>query len=195
MLHHLVSVAVLLSAGLITAQAENVNDFESLALVRRYKAASRAQSLVRRAPSPCSTDTTNTEVWEPEVGTEWQIVLQSNLKATNKFTPDVPVYDIDLFGNDDSVFKALKEQGKKIICYFSAGSYEPYRPDSDDFKASDKGSIMDGWEDENWLDINSDNVRAIMKKRIELAADRGCGSSFPFNSLLDDSYGGNPRRN
>jgi hypothetical protein len=40
---------------------------------------------------------------------------------------------------------------------------------------------MDGWEDERWLDIRSENVRNIMKKRIDLAVDKGCDGLEPDN--------------
>lgn len=114
----------------------------------------------------------------------WQIVLDDAIALSadaTSVTPDVEVYDIDLFGNDASVMDGLHGLGKKVICYFSAGSYEPGRPDSDDFTASDKGNTLDGWPDEAWLDINSANVRSIMANRIALAQTKGCDGVDPDN--------------
>lgn len=68
-----------------------------------------------------------------------------------------------------------------MICYFSAGSYEPYRPDSSVFLPSDLGADLDGWPDEKWLDIRSANVRSIMAARIQLAASKGCDAVDPDN--------------
>lgn len=60
-------------------------------------------------------------------------------------------------------------------------SYEPYRPDSKQFKSDDMGSVMEGWEDEKWLKTNSANVRKIMAARIALAATKGCDAIDPDN--------------
>ena len=44
-----------------------------------------------------------------------------------------------------------------------------------------KGSVwgwvahgLDGWPGERWLKLSSDNVRSIMKKRVEMSAQKGC---------------------
>ncbi|GAB7362478.1 hypothetical protein MBLNU230_g2800t1 [Neophaeotheca triangularis] len=138
--------------------------------------------------SPTSTSiplpTGSGEVWQPEVGSSWQIVLHDPIELSEDATsiePDVDVFDIDLFTNDKSTIDTLHRLGKRVICYFAAGSYEPYRPDSSDFKSSDMGKTMDGWEDEKWLDLNSKNVRSIMAKRIALAQDKGCDAVDPDN--------------
>lgn len=128
-------------------------------------------------------------VWQPAAGASWQIILTGTLdidSSNPSVTPDVDVYDIDLFSNtddgtDSSTVKALQTLGKKVICYFSAGSYEPDRPDSKQFTSSDKGNTMDGWEDEKWLNLNSDNVRSIMAARVKTASDMGCDAIDPDN--------------
>lgn len=124
-------------------------------------------------------------VWQPEVGVKWQIILSAGLKlpaSADSIEPQgAEVYDIDLFENSEKVIQNLHLLGKHVICYFSAGSYEPYRPDSDDFKDSDLGKGLVGWPGEKWLDTNSANVRSIMAKRIQLAADKGCDAIDPDN--------------
>jgi glycosyl hydrolase family 114 len=120
--------------------------------------------------------------WTPKVRQSWQIVLISPLEISgNKISPDVDVYDVDLFDNDAATFTALREKGKKSICYFSAGSYEPGRPDSKDFQEGDMGKGLDGWPGEKWLNVSSPSVRSIMSKRIELAAKKGCHAIDPDN--------------
>jgi hypothetical protein len=120
-------------------------------------------------------------LWLPTLNTTWQIVLQSPLSDTTNITPDVSVYDLDLFTNSVETFQALQKHGKKIVCYFSGGSYEPNRPDSNQFQKNDQGKVLDGWPNEKWLNLSSPNVRSIMKKRVELAISKGCDAIDPDN--------------
>ncbi|WVN90647.1 uncharacterized protein L203_105889 [Cryptococcus depauperatus CBS 7841] len=118
----------------------------------------------------------HTSVWKPQVGTPWQIVLNKDAttKSSIQILPDVKVYDLDLFDNDASTFAKLKADGIRLICYFSAGSYEDWRSDKKEFLDTDIGAPLDGWPGENWLKTSSSNVRRIMSSRIQLAATKGC---------------------
>ncbi|KAK9319767.1 glycoside hydrolase superfamily [Lipomyces orientalis] len=130
-------------------------------------------------PTISENQTTATAVkWQPEVGTTWQIEL---LYPLNDTSFDVDVYDIDMFDNDASRISDLHGQGRKVICYFSAGSYENWRPDADKFKDSDLGNTLDGWPNEKWLKLNSSNVREIMLSRLDLAKGKGCDGVDPDN--------------
>lgn len=123
-------------------------------------------------------------VWQPPVNATWQIVLLNPLQidlTSNYITPNVDVWDIDMFTNKPETINHLHQLGKRVICYFSAGSYEPGRPDSNQFLESDKGNVLKGWEEERWLNINSDNVRKIMANRIKLAHQMGCDAIDPDN--------------
>ncbi|KAH7007058.1 glycoside hydrolase superfamily [Ilyonectria destructans] len=140
----------------------------------------------RRATTKPKT-TTPRAMWKPSVGDTWQIVLQDPIKVNKKtLSPNVKVWTLDMYDNDASTFKALQDAGKNVICYFSAGSWEDWRDDADQFNDSDLGNVMDGWEDERWLDTRSTNVRNIMKKRIAYAANKGCNALDPDNV---DGYG------
>lgn len=127
------------------------------------------------------TDETRKDTWYPEVAAPWQIMLIKTLDIKKDLIPGVDIYDIDLFDNEQSTFDALHDKGKKVICYFSAGSYEEWRDDAGDFDDSDLGKDLDGWEGEKWLKLGSQNVRDIMKKRIKYAADKGCDAIDPDN--------------
>ncbi|KAL2002887.1 hypothetical protein VTN02DRAFT_5673 [Thermoascus thermophilus] len=116
--------------------------------------------------------------WQPPVGTTWQIEL---LYPLNDTSVDADVYDIDLFNNNASTIKQLQDQGRRVICYFSAGSYENWRPDKDKFKSSDLGNKLKGWDGERWLDLTSTNVRNIMVSRLDLAREKGCDGVDPDN--------------
>jgi len=119
------------------------------------------------------------------VGQKWQIVLVNPPIVTNtsKVVPvDAPVWDIDAFDADAETVGALHAQGKIVICYFSAGTYEPWRSDAAQFQQADKGaSLAPDWPDENWLNIKSDNVKKIMTARMKMAASLGCDAVDPDN--------------
>ena len=73
------------------------------------------------------------DYWKPTAGQSWQIVLNNPIKIPTNAqatTPNVDVFDIDLFTTPQAQIDNLHRLGKKVICYFSAGSYEPYRDDS-----------------------------------------------------------------
>ncbi|KAI7448635.1 hypothetical protein KC336_g702 [Hortaea werneckii] len=126
----------------------------------------------------------NNTIWRPGARATWQIVLRHPLELSPNapaIEPDVDVFDIDLFDNPPSTIDALHKLDKKVVCYFSAGSYEPCRSDSFQFRESDLGYPLDGWPDEKWLDLNSPNVRRIMANRIALARKKGCDAIDPDN--------------
>ena len=133
------------------------------------------------APSQTQTNSTNTTTgsfWKPSAGASWQIVLEYPLNDTSI---DAEVYDIDLFDNTNSTISALRALNRRVICYFSAGSYENWRPDAAQFKSSDYGKGLDGWPGEYWLNTSSTNVRNIMTARLALAAKKGCDGVDPDN--------------
>lgn len=119
-----------------------------------------------------------TTYWKPEVGTTWDYELANPIKHTSS---SIDVYSIDLVENSKESINDLHKQGKHVICYFSAGSYENWRPDKSKFKKSDIGEPMDGWPGERWIDIRSKNVRKIMEDRIKLAKDKKCDAIDPDN--------------
>ncbi len=103
------------------------------------------------------------------------------LQGTPDVTLDVDVYDLDLFETPPEVIDALQDADRTVICYFSAGSYEAWRPDADGFASGDLGEPLDGFEDERWLDIRSATVRDVAARRLDLAVERGCNGVEPDN--------------
>lgn len=92
------------------------------------------------------------------------------------------MYDVDLVETKPAEINALHAAGRKVICYFSAGSWESFRPDAGDFPAAVKGEPLDPpFADELWLDIRSNVVRDIMKKRLDLAVTKKCDAVEPDN--------------
>lgn len=122
--------------------------------------------------------------YQPAVGTSWQCALDPDISSLDL---PVEIYDIDLFTNSASVIDQLHQKGKQVICYFSAGTYELNRPDSAEIKAdaADVGESLadEGWLDENWLNIRSDRIVDIMKRRIDTALAKGCDGVDPDNGM------------
>jgi len=116
-------------------------------------------------------------VWQPSPGTRWQWQLLGDIDTSF----DVEVYDIDLFDAPQSVIDQLHAEGRIVICYFSAGSYEEWRDDADDFPTEAIGSPLDGWPGEAWLDHRTEGVRAIMAARLDLAVLKRCDAVEPDN--------------
>ena len=63
------------------------------------------------------------------------------------------MFDIDLFDTGPEVVAALHPTGRRAVCYLSAGTFEPGRPDAAVFPAAVLGDPVAGWPDERWLDI------------------------------------------
>lgn len=119
----------------------------------------------------------DTQQWMPNLTDTWQWQLSGALNTSY----DVAVYDIDLFDNPADVIDRLHASGRKVLCYFSAGSFENWRSDADAFASADLGETLDGWLDERWLDIRSSAVRQIMLSRLDLALQKGCDGIEPDN--------------
>ena len=69
-----------------------------------------------------------------------------------------------------------------MICYFSAGSYEDWRPDAIRFPEQIIGNPLEGWEGEYWLDIRQiDLLTPIIEGRLALASSKGCDAVDPDN--------------
>ncbi len=115
--------------------------------------------------------------YKPKIDTSWQWQLQGEINTSY----DVELYDIDLFSSNSSLIKKLKDDGKKVICYFSAGSYEDWREDKNDFPITVLGKNMDRWIGEKWLDISNKALYPIMKARLDLAVQKGCDGVEPDN--------------
>src|SRR5262245_34396884 len=89
------------------------------------------------------------EIWQPEPGASWQIQLQGDINTSY----DVDMYVLDLFDTPQEVIDELHAEQRKVICYFSAGSWEEWRTDANDFPEIVLGKDLIGWEGERWLDI------------------------------------------
>jgi hypothetical protein len=115
--------------------------------------------------------------WRPTPGTSWQWQLTGTIDTS----VDADVFDLDLFDVPVAVIDDLHARGRKVICYFSAGTFEPWRPDADAFDDEVLGEKMSGW-DEYWLDVRRlDLLGPVFRARLDLAAAKGCDGVEPDN--------------
>lgn len=127
---------------------------------------------------------TDGDWWTPDVSSTWQW----QLLGTPDLSYDVDIYDLDLFDVSDEVIEQVHDEGRLLLCYFSAGSYEDWREDADDFDERALGANLDGWPGERWLDVRAQTVVDVMTARLDLAVDRGCDGVEPDNV---DGYSNN----
>jgi hypothetical protein len=110
-------------------------------------------------------------VWTPLPGTTWQWQLGS---AAVDQSVDAQMYDIDLFENSEAVVSSLHAQGRHVICYLDAGTWENFRPDAGQFPAPVLGNVVSGFSNERWLDIsNLPAIEPLMRARMELCKQKG----------------------
>jgi hypothetical protein len=136
-------------------------------------------------PDGSSVDAAPMGIWHPAPGTTWQWQLTGTIDTSI----DVAMYDIDLFTTPQSTIDGLHADGRIVICYLSAGTYEPDRPDSTSFPAAALGNVLPDWPDERWLDTRDATVRMIMKARLDTAVSKHCDGVEPDNV---DGYANNP---
>ncbi len=125
---------------------------------------------------------------ELDVASTWQWQLQGEVNTSS----DVDVYDLDLFDTPADLVAGLRREGWLVVCYFSAGSHESWRPDASDDDPDDLGAPLDGFADERWLDTRSTTVRAVVVQRLDRAVcadSRSKGLRTLILPLdLDDSF-------
>eukprot|EP00123_Amoebidium_parasiticum_P009206 comp19325_c0_seq1/m.22224 comp19325_c0_seq1/g.22224 ORF comp19325_c0_seq1/g.22224 comp19325_c0_seq1/m.22224 type:complete len:743 (-) comp19325_c0_seq1:434-2662(-) len=117
----------------------------------------------------------NNTWYKPVRGVAWQWQLQGNIDRSF----NVPLYDID-FDNSPAIFDKLHQDGRKVMCYFSAGSWENFRTDQALFPREFLGGSLnfgtgDDFKDEAWIDLRRmDAYMGLMLDRIDQAKRRGC---------------------
>ena len=127
--------------------------------------------------SPEPDPTQSSESFIP-LNTSWQIQYTGEMD----YDLDVDIYNLDLFETDPIAIAQLKQRDIFVICYFSAGTHENWRPDANQFPADILGKPLDNWEGETWLDIRRiDLLKPIIENRLDLAAQNDCDGVDPDN--------------
>lgn len=108
----------------------------------------------------------------------WQIQYTGEIDISL----DVDVFNLDLFDTPPAIIGELHKRGVFVMCYFSAGTYEDWRPDASQFPSDVLGKDVQGWPGEKWLDIRRlDLLALIMEERLDLAVEKGCDGVDPDN--------------
>jgi hypothetical protein len=115
--------------------------------------------------------------WVLAPGTTWQVQFTGTLDTSL----DVKMYDVDLFDTPTETIDTLLAQGRVVICYLSAGTYEKWRPDAPLYPPEALGRRVDGWAGERWVDIRNATVRDILRARLDLAVQKHCSGVDPDN--------------
>ncbi|CAN8101201.1 unnamed protein product [Discula destructiva] len=120
------------------------------------------------------------EIWQPPAGTTWNYVLHHPVRLDHTIEQHA-VWIIDLFDTPTTSVQALHARGRKVIAYFSAGTYEDWRPDAARFPPAALGRKMDDWAGERWLLPTDPTVQQIMRARLDLAVSKGFDGVDPDN--------------
>ena len=117
-------------------------------------------------------------IWTPKPEVSWQWQLSGKVDTSVR----AKVFDIDGEGSSPTLVKKLHRKGARVICYISAGSWEDWRKDAGAFPDSVRGSDLDGWPGEKWLDIRRlDVLLPIIEKRIAACSAKGFDGVEPDN--------------
>jgi hypothetical protein len=95
--------------------------------------------------------------------------------------PDVDIWDLDLFDTPKETIDILHAKGKRVLCYFSIGGSESWRPDYKNIKPADMGDVMPKWKGERYLNLRSPTVWEFQKNRVRMAYEKGCDGMDPDN--------------
>lgn len=105
----------------------------------------------------------------PDTSWTWQLLGDTNTEY------EVDVYVLDMFQQlEGNVIETLHAQNKQVICYFSAGTYEPWRPDADLFANVPMGTEHYAYPSEIWVDVTSPETAKVMANRMDMAVALGC---------------------
>jgi len=117
-----------------------------------------------------TTDASVSGPWRPAVAASWQIQLVGTVDTSL----DVSVYEVDLFDTAQADIDALHAAGRRVICYVSTGTFEPWRSDVAAFPTAAVGNAVVQYPQERWLDTRDATVRTAMTARLDRARDKRC---------------------
>lgn len=127
----------------------------------------RGPDIARKGPSGSSGSRRPTG---PRVGATWQYQLTGDLDLDVR----AEVFDVDGERTSAEQVERLHRNDAFVICYLSAGSYEPWRPDADSYPAEVLGRPLAGWPDERWVDVRAtDVILPIIEERVRMCSEKG----------------------
>ena len=108
----------------------------------------------------------------------WQYQLQGPVDTS----VDAGTYDIDMFTTSPETVAALHADGREVICYINAGAVEDGRPDADQLPTDVRGSELEDWPGEFWLDVRRvDVLEPWLAARFDQCREKGFDGVEPDN--------------
>lgn len=89
-------------------------------------------------------NTQSSDFWKPTAGQSWNIQLLKVPDVSAAEDNAYSVWDFDMALASSELINSFHAKGRRVICYFSAGSVEDYRSDAGDFPKEAVGKVMDG---------------------------------------------------
>jgi hypothetical protein len=111
----------------------------------------------------------------PAADSAWQAQLSGAIDPELS----VELFYLDPDSNEPGALARLKEQEKHYVCYLSAGTFEPWRADANEFPERVRGNALENYPEEQWLDVRDATVRQLMSDRVAALALEGCEGIVP----------------
>ncbi|WP_407571908.1 endo alpha-1,4 polygalactosaminidase [Deinococcus altitudinis] len=127
------------------------------------------------------------------VSWDWQIGAGSESNVT--VPAGVKLLDLDGFDISAGKVAQLNSQGVYTVCYLDVGSFEPGRPDSDQYPAYLKIQQDPDWPAEYFLDVTDvfkpgSVLATILTNRFKMCKDKGFSAIEPDNLQNDENVSG-----
>jgi hypothetical protein len=121
---------------------------------------------------------------EPVPGLTWQVQRLVPIDAT----VEAEVFGVPMFTTDAATIASLQGEGRRVVCWFSAGISTWSDPDRDAVLPATGPDIVAG-QPERWMDLGSPIVRDAMLARLDQAVALGCDAVEPsdIDGYLADS--------
>jgi hypothetical protein len=117
-------------------------------------------------------------LWQPAPGVTWQYQLDGPVDLSIA----ADVYDVDGFETSARTVAAIHAKGARAVCYFSAGTWEDWRPDAGRYPRSVIGRPLPDWPGERSVDIRRlDVLGPILRARMRMCRDKGFDAVEPDN--------------
>ena len=128
--------------------------------------------------------------YHPPLATTWQWQLNPDAGATGINSGIVAdMYDIDGFDNSAATVATLhglpgtSVAHRSVLCYWSAGTLENWRPDVASFPATLLGNTYPGFANERWFDIRQLSVLGpLLEARMDMCKAKGF-DGFEFDNV------------
>lgn len=145
---------------------------------RQSTSTSAAVTTTSGAPLPSSTTVPPSGLWRPTSAhsLSWDWVIGAKPSTAE----NVQVMDMDGFDNTAADVAAFHAHGTKVICYIDLGTAEPGRPDLNLIPAADRGSSVQGFATEKWLNVaDLAGLKPMIDSRVAMCAARGYDAVEP----------------